>query len=180
VSYWPAFILRNIRYSTNHLDAIDHVIIQLATDKDPERVYHLRIKFSHHLFTDPKATSGLTYCDSRGMDCRSVCVDRYGTSFTAVDIIKSLGEKVKVCFATDERNHFIFKFYETHSILDRRLERNSLEVYFRLKKYNKIEGWFEIMVESAYTVGQERRGRQPSGKISLFTLLAREKLKLKI
>ncbi|MBD3611892.1 MAG: hypothetical protein HUJ13_05695 [Hydrogenovibrio crunogenus] len=161
MSYWPAFIYKGIHYSTHHLDAIDLEIVRSASADQPEKVYQLRIKFSHHLFTDPKSAIPILISNAGGRDERPICFKRYHTSFAAVELINQMGKSIKKFHFAKEDNFLVLKAPTCSLIESRTRENRTLHVYFRLRKYKKIDGWIEVYVESAY-IAPKKGNLQPT------------------
>lgn len=114
------------------------------------------VKFSHHLFTDPKSTIPILMSNAGGRDERPICFKRYHTSFAAVELVKQMGKSIKQFHFAKNDNFLVLKAPVSSLIKTKKRENESLHVFFRLRKYKKIEGWIEIYVESSYIAPKEK------------------------
>lgn len=163
---WPPFRYGDKLYDLSHVYPFDWVYTAPATDKRPERSYHIAVQFSLHTFTRGFSTyetvdAALLYRDTR--EERIFDFVRYELSYQLPDIVRQLGERV--CYHTDHGNFFTIELIGSDGITQ------DYEVYFKLSRSNR-NGWLNLYVQSAYLRDTKHHSAQPKRRKIGFQVIA--------
>jgi hypothetical protein len=157
--HWKPFIHDGREYELSHLHPETWAFEQAATDKNPARIYKIRIIYSLHCFTTKKLENNndisLNYSDSR--ELRTFCFARHTASYQLQSIIRGLG------------NGYVFHTGEQNFLRIDNGAGEKYEVFFVVTRSRERDLDLQLYVQSSYV---RTRGSSPkAGKIR-FSVVA--------